>query len=99
MGDYQIILSRDLMQYSENDPVCVTGIISDKWGKKDNFGISLKDLTGVVNVSFWNNQRHYSKDMFTKGKRVRIYARVSLDRKGHKCLGRVNGVEIGRAHV
>lgn len=34
MGDYQIILSRDLLQYSENDPVCVTGIISDKWGKE-----------------------------------------------------------------
>lgn len=94
MGDYQIILSRDLLQYSENDPVCVTGIISDKWGKRDNFGISLKDLTGLVNVSFWNNQRHYSKDMFTKGKRVRIYASVSLDRKGQKCLGNVDSVEF-----
>ena len=94
MGDYQIILSRDLPQYSENDLVCVTGIISDKWGKKNNFGISLKDLTGLVNISFLNNQRHYSKDMFIKGKRVRIYASVLLDRKGQKCLGNVDSVEF-----
>lgn len=94
MSDYQIILSRDLTQYSENALVCITGIISDKWRKKNGFGISLKDLTGLVNVSFCNNQGHYSKDMFIKGKRVRVYARVSLDRKGQRCLDNVDSVEF-----
>lgn len=94
MNDYQIILSRDLQQHLENDTVCVTGIIFDKWGKKENFGISVKDLTGVVNVKFGNSRNHYSKDMFIKGKRARICASVSLDRKGNKCLGNVETVEF-----
>jgi len=95
MSDYQIILSRDLPQCLENDTVCVTGIISDRWGKKDRFGISLKDLTGIINVSFWNNNgKCYTKGMFIKGKRVRIYATVVLDRKGNKCLGNVDNIEF-----
>lgn len=95
MGDYQIILSRDLPQCLENDTVCVTGIIFDRWGKKDRFGISLKDLTGIINVSFWNNNgKCYTKGMFIKGKRVRIYATIVLDRKGNKCLGNVDNIEF-----
>lgn len=95
MSDYQIILSRDLLQCSEKDTVCVTGIISDRWGKKDKFGISLKDLTGKINVSFWNNNvGSYTKGMFIKGKRLRIYATVVLDREGNKCLGNVDNVEF-----
>lgn len=94
MSDYQIILSRDLSQYEENSTVCVTGIVFDKWGKKQKFGISIQDLTGKVNVRFWDNNKHYSKDMFTKGKRVRIYATVILDRYKNKCLGNVDNVEF-----
>lgn len=93
MNNYQIILNRDLPQYSENALVCVTGIIFDKWGKNNNFGISLKDLTGIVNVSF-GGQSNFSKSMFIKGKRVRVYARVLLDRKGQRCLGNVDNVEF-----
>lgn len=94
MNNYQIILIRDLPQYLENNFVCVTGIIFDRWGNKNNFGITLKDLTGNVNVSFLNNRKCYSKGMFIKGKRVRIYASVRLDRKGNKCLGNVDSVEF-----
>lgn len=94
MNNYQIILSRDLSQYAEYDIVCVTGIVSDRWGRKNNFGISVKDLTGTVSVSFLNNKKGYSKDMFTIGKRIRIYASVRLDRKGNKCLGNVDSVEF-----
>jgi Truncated, possibly inactive, lysyl-tRNA synthetase (class II) len=95
MNDYQIILSRDLLQCLENDTVCVTGIIFDKWGKKDRFGISLKDLTGIINVRFGNNNgKCYTKGMFVKGKRVRIYATVVVDREGNKCLGSVDNVEF-----
>ena len=93
MKDFRIILNRDLAQYSENDMVCVTGVIFDRWGKKENFGISLKDLTGSINVSFWNNRKQYSKEAFVKGKRVRIYATVVLDRKENKCLSNVENVE------
>lgn len=94
MSDYQIILSRDLSNCNENEIVCVTGIVSDRWGKRNNFGISVKDITGAVRVSFLNNRMSYSKDMFTIGKRVRIYASVCLDRKGSKCLGNVDSVEF-----
>lgn len=94
MKDFRIILNRDLAQYSENDMVCVTGVIFDRWGKKENFGISLKDLTGSINVSFWNNRKQYSKEAFVKGKRVRIYATVVLDRKENKCLSNVENVEF-----
>lgn len=94
MNDYQIILCRDLSQYVENNKVCVTGIIFDRWGKKENFGISLKDLTETTNVNFRNNKKNYSKNMFSIGKRVRIYASVQFDRKGNKCLGNVDRVEF-----
>lgn len=94
MKDYKIILNRDLLQYSKNDAVCVTGIVSDRWGRKENFGISIKDLTGSINVRFWNNGKQYSKEMFVKGKRVRIYATVAVDRKGNKCLDNVENVEF-----
>ena len=94
MINYQIILSRDLSQYAENDIVCVTGIVFDRWGNKNNFGISVKDLTGSVSVSFLNNKKSYSKDMFTIGKRIRVYASVCLDRRGGKCLGCVDSVEF-----
>lgn len=94
MNNYQIILSRDLSQYAGSDAVCVTGIVFDRWGNKNHFGISVKDLTGTVSVSFWNNKKSFSKDMFTIGKRVRIYATVCLDRRGNKCLGNVDSVEF-----
>ncbi len=94
MNNYQIIFSRDLQQYAANDMVCVTGIVFHRWGNKYNFGISLKDLTGTVSVSFGNNSKGYSKDMFTVGKRVRINAKVCFDRKGNKCLGHVESVEF-----
>lgn len=94
MSDYQTILSRDLLHCSENDSVCITGIVSDKWKKHDGFGISLKDLTGSVNVSFGNSQGRYTKGMFIKGKRARVYAKVLVDRKGQPCLGHVDSVEF-----
>lgn len=93
MNDYQIILSRDLQQSLENDKVCVTGVISDRWGKKEKFGVLIKDLTGTVKVSFWKNKNQYFKNSFVKGKRVRIFASVIKDQKGEKCLGKVTNVE------
>lgn len=93
MEDYQIILNRDLQDFEKSSKVCVTGIIYDKWGNKNKFGIALKDITGKIIVSFGDNNQ-YTKEKFVKGKRVRIYASVILDRNEKKCLGNVKNVEF-----
>ncbi|MCH5352629.1 MAG: hypothetical protein J1E06_04095 [Acutalibacter sp.] len=94
MNNYQTILSRNLPQYAENEQVCITGVICKKWGSKNHFGISVKDITGTVSISFFNSTKGYSKELFAIGNRIRIYASVCIDRRGSKCLGNVDNVEF-----
>lgn len=94
-ANYQTVLIRDLERRREEPSVCVTGVVVGKWNRRDGgFGISLKDLTGTVTVSFGSNQKQFSKESFIKGKRIRINGRVLQDLKEQVYIGKVDNVEF-----
>lgn len=94
---YKNTFSHEISAYECGTLVYVTGVISKKWGRKDNgFGISIEDLTGSIIVSFRvSDSTVAKKDTLTKGKRVRIYATVADgSKKGQKILNEVVHVDL-----
>ena len=97
LNEHKNIFSHEIYSYDTGTRVYVTGVISQKWSRKDNgFGISIKDLTGSIIVSFPNSDSAVAKkEALLKGKRVRIYATVANgSKKGQKILNDVVHVDL-----
>ena len=93
--EYTIALNRDVQKCERDDKICVTGIVIKKWKRPDGgFGFRIQDLTGFVNISFAANDSRYEKEQFLKGKRVRLYASVTINNKYERYLHDVVAVEF-----
>lgn len=93
--DYEIIFNCDIKKHALNEKVCVTGVVSKKWRRRDGgFGLQIQDLTGLVTISFSNNDIRYERTQFTKGKHVRVYACIAFDEKEMPYLHDVADIEL-----
>ena len=93
--EYIIIFNRDIQQCSRNEKICVTGIVTQKWKRPDGgFGLRIQDLTGLVTISFPSNNPKYKRDLFQKGKRIRVCAQVAFDANNIPYLRDVTDVEF-----
>ena len=94
MEDYNITLNKDLSLYHKGFSVCVTGIIQNRWTNKGRFGIEIADLTGTAKISFLDAKTPYNKTSLVKGKRVRAWGKIAVDKKGDICVGSIKKIEI-----
>lgn len=94
MDNYTVFLSKDLYSCREGTGVCVTGIIQNRWSNKNRFGIEIEDLTGTARISFTNSKASFDRNSLVKGKRVRTWGVIAIDKKGNLYVGSVDRIEI-----
>lgn len=94
MNEYKITFNNSVQTYKMGEKVCVTGVISKRWNKKGRLGIEIKDITGIVRISFSDRIDKFNKAAFQIGKRIRVCATVALDREKNICLNKVEKAEI-----
>lgn len=95
-NNYEITFSRDLQLQQIDTKVCVTGIVVDKWIRRNDggLGIQIQDFTGLCNVSFSASETRYERYRFSRGKRIRVYASISTNGRKQVFLANVYEIEF-----
>lgn len=94
LRNYKTKFAHEVKSCIFGETVYTTGIVKKKWKREDNgYGIMLEDITGSVVVSF-SSDCSIKRDQFIKGKRVRIYASVTVRNDGLHYLSNVAHVDF-----